>query len=71
MSRYMNRPENALKRANGKLIGQIKCKNLVVNGFKMDAAPLSLNTATTLADFHHNPKTCGKFCRRFSFNAAL
>lgn len=59
MSRYMNRPENALKRANGKQL--FNGKLLVVKsrtGFKMDAAPL--NTATTLTAFH-NPKTCGQF----------
>lgn len=66
MSRYMNRPENALKRANGKQL--FNGKLLVVKsrtGFKMDAAPL--NTATTLTA-SHNPKTCGQFFFRPNFH---
>lgn len=43
MSRYMNRPENALKRANGKLkLNAFYCEGenfLYSIWFKMDAAP--------------------------------
>lgn len=64
MARYMNRPENALKRANGEWILVKKSKVFYPNGSKW--LP-HLNTATTLTGFHNPTKMWLHFCVNFFF----